>query len=59
MFTGADPTLENANGHRAEMYARSPDIKQLLTEREKTVRLHTELTNNKINKNISVYFYYF
>ncbi|WAR00347.1 CLPB-like protein [Mya arenaria] len=39
---GADPTMENANGHKAEMYVKSPTNKQLLAEAEKKFRVEHE-----------------
>ena len=37
--TGADPTLENENGHKPLAYVKSPAIKGLLEEHEEKVQL--------------------
>jgi len=39
VLIGADPTIENANGHRAEQYAKTQEVKQLLVNREKSVSI--------------------
>ena len=43
LFTGADPTIENANGHKAEMYTQSVETKKLFAEYEKKVQKHETL----------------
>ncbi|XP_053399271.1 caseinolytic peptidase B protein homolog [Mercenaria mercenaria] len=39
---GADPTIENVNGHKPEMYAKNPEIKQLLVNSEKNYKAEQE-----------------
>ncbi len=39
MFSGADPTLENEQGHRPVLYAKSPRIKEILASAEKKVKI--------------------
>lgn len=42
---GADPTIENNSGHRADVYARSVEIKELLIEHAKK---YDEIKKSKV-----------
>ena len=37
-ISGADPTIENANGHKAVLYVQNPETKKLLMDAEKKVK---------------------